>query len=524
MWQRIRGYVSQPRWWITTNARGRRPRAHQPFPEVLEDRQLLTASLQPIPNLTVPAQLGYQLVLDGSGNTDPGQTYTVSSSNPDVQVSVAQGQYWTITVSHTPANSTDVSINHESMTFQLFGDLTPQTIARIATLTNDNYYTTATLPNSSPAGPGKYFPRITSVSNAGFSVLQGGSGSATSTSSSSGITPIATEPVQQLAFTGQYQIAMANTGAPDSTDAQFFITNGVLSQSAQQAFDFNYTIFGQLVSGQQTLVDLSKVAVRASSVFKGEVSQPITPVTINAVSLSSNNVNGVVHIDTTSARAGETATITVTATDPSNGTHVTRKFDVTVSAYNGPTDPAINFRPFANPTTATTNENHPTTIHLAGQSGYPDSSTPGTLSYTIVTQPAHGTVSQFNPATGSLVYTPDPGYHGPDSFQYHVQAIGPRSSPATTTSNPASVAITVNRIAVFPVTVTGASDVLNSKNQVADRDRFQRPAQRVPGRSEIPLSAGFPGLKRVLYREECAGRVVQETRVQCHPLRGNSHA
>ncbi|MGA8349501.1 MAG: hypothetical protein WB773_17055, partial [Isosphaeraceae bacterium] len=151
MWQRIRGYVSQPRWWITTNARGRRQRAHQPFPEVLEDRQLLTASLQPIPNLTVPAQLGYQLVLDGSGNTDPGQTYTVSSSIPDVQVSVAQGQYWTITVSHTPANSTDVSINHESMTFQLFGDLTPQTIARIATLTNDNYYTTATLSNSSPA-------------------------------------------------------------------------------------------------------------------------------------------------------------------------------------------------------------------------------------------------------------------------------------------------------------------------------------------------------------------------------------
>ena len=126
----------------------------------------------------------------------------------------------------------------------------------------------------------------------------------------------------------------------------------------------------------------------------------------------------------------------------------------------------INFRPFANPTTATTNENHPTTIQLAGQSGYPDSSTPGTLSYTIVTQPAHGTVSQFNPATGSLVYTPDPGYYGPDSFQYHVQATGPQSSPATTTSNPASVAITVDRIAVFPVTVTGASDVLNSKNQV----------------------------------------------------------
>ena len=399
-----------------------------------------------------------------AGSTSSNQTYTATSSNPNIKVSAAQGQFWTVTVSHTAANSSDVTINHESMTFQLFDDLTPQTVARITTLTNDGYYTNGFPTQTPPVPAGQYIPRITSVASSGFSASQGGSSSATSTSSSSGLTPIATEPVQQLAFTGQYQIAMANTGAPDSTDAQFFITNGVLSRSAQQAFDFNYTIFGQLVSGQQTLTDLSKVAVTTNS--SGEDSQPITPVVINSVALSSTNPNGVLHIDTTSARAGETATITVTATDPSGGTHVTQNFVVTVSAYNGPTDPVINFRPFANPTTATTNENHPTTIQLAGQSGYPDSSTPGTLSYTIVTQPAHGTVSQFNPATGSLVYTPDPGYYGPDSFQYHVQATGPQSSPATTTSNPASVAITVDRIAVFPVTVTRASDVLNSKNRV----------------------------------------------------------
>ncbi|MGZ3356834.1 MAG: hypothetical protein ACXVBO_18520, partial [Isosphaeraceae bacterium] len=51
------------------------PRAHQPFPEILEDRQLLTASLQPILNLTVPAQLGYQLALDGSGNITPARKF-----------------------------------------------------------------------------------------------------------------------------------------------------------------------------------------------------------------------------------------------------------------------------------------------------------------------------------------------------------------------------------------------------------------------------------------------------------------
>src|SRR5208337_5258296 len=100
MWQRIRGHVSEPRWSImTTNARRRRPRGHRPFPEILEDRQLLTASLQLL-NLAVPAQLGYQLALNGSGDTDPSQTYTATSSNPDIKVSVAQGQFWTITVSH----------------------------------------------------------------------------------------------------------------------------------------------------------------------------------------------------------------------------------------------------------------------------------------------------------------------------------------------------------------------------------------------------------------------------------------
>ena len=80
---------------------GSKHSGRQPLVEVLEGRQLLTASLAPIASFTVPAQLGYQLPLDGSGDTDPSQTYTATSSNPDIKVSVAQGQFWTLTVSHT---------------------------------------------------------------------------------------------------------------------------------------------------------------------------------------------------------------------------------------------------------------------------------------------------------------------------------------------------------------------------------------------------------------------------------------
>jgi len=420
---------------------GSKQTRRQPLVEVLEGRQLLTASLAPITSFSVPAQLGYQLPLDGSGTTDPSQTFTATSSNPDINVSVAQGQFWTVTVSHTSSGSGDPTINHESMTFQLFGDLTPITVARITQLTTDGYYTNGFPSQNPPVPAGQYIPRITSVASSGFSAIQGGSSSPTSTSSSSGLTPIATEPVQQLAFTGTNQLAMANTGQPDSSDAQFFITNGVPSASTQQAFDFNYTIFGQLVSGQQTVTDLSNVAVQDNS--SGEKSEPITPVVINSVALSSIDPNGVLHIDTTSATSGETATITVTAHDPADNTTSTQSFTVTVSAYSGPTDPVINFVPFASPVSASTVVNAPVTVQLAGKSGYPDATNPGTLTYQLTSQPTNGTISQFNANTGTLVYTPNKNYAGPDTFQYTVIGSGPQSAPNNIPSRPGTVTMTV---------------------------------------------------------------------------------
>ena len=506
MWQRLgiggsvlRPDVVDPR----TGSRGRRNR--RPVTEVLEDRQLLTASLQSIADLSVPAQLGAQVVLDGSGNTNPSQTYTVTSDNPDIPVSVAQGPYWTLTVSHQAANASDVAIDNQSFTFQLFQDLAPNTVNRIVNLNNlssGNFYTTQ----------GKYLPRIIK----GF-MAQGGSTSATSTASSSGYQPISTEPVQQLAFTGQAQLAMANTGQPNSTDAQFFITNAVQPTATQQALDFGYTIIGQLVAGQQTLVNLSNVAVQKSST--NELSLPINPVTITAATLSSTNVNGVVHVDTTSARAGETAHITVTATDPQDGSQVTRTFAVTVSAYNGPTQPLINFKPFATDATATTDQDVATTITVTGQSGFPDTNYPGALSYAIVTQPAHGTISQFDASTGRLVYTPAAGYHGPDSFQYQVTGAGPWSGLPNTVSNPATVSITINAALPAPPPPPPPPPPPSSRGDPerrqqepqstasvgADRTELQRRGERRSGPADRDVSPGATGDSRVVHRQERQG-------------------
>ena len=80
----------------------------------------MTASLAPLANITVPAQLGYQVPLNGSGDTDPTQTYTVTSDNPRIAASAATGPYWTLSLKHN-ASSTPGDISFTgSLTFQLF--------------------------------------------------------------------------------------------------------------------------------------------------------------------------------------------------------------------------------------------------------------------------------------------------------------------------------------------------------------------------------------------------------------------
>ena len=85
------------------------------------------------------------------------------------------------------------------------------------------------------------------------------------------------------------------------------------------------------------MADLSKVAVPPTALVR--IREPIKPVVDHRSALiSQTNPNGVLHIDTTGATAGETGTITVTATDSTEVARPTETFTVTAGAYNGPTD------------------------------------------------------------------------------------------------------------------------------------------------------------------------------------------
>ena len=62
------------------------------------------------------------------------------------------------------------------------------------------------------------------------------------------------------------------------------------------------------------------------------------------------------------------------------------------------------------------------------------------LTYSLKSSPSHGSLSSFNEDTGSVVYNPDSGYTGSDSFTF-------TASDGTSTSNTGKVSITVNSLA-----------------------------------------------------------------------------
>ena len=124
--------------------------------------------------------------------------------------------------------------------------------------TNDGYYTNT----------GKFITRVaTGFPGATNYVIQGGAPNSNGTGNSGQPnTPFANENVQQLAFTGTDQLAMANAGGTNSNDTQFFITTG----SPNSELGYNYTIFGQMVpnptsstvpSDQTTLGKLTQIPV-----------------------------------------------------------------------------------------------------------------------------------------------------------------------------------------------------------------------------------------------------------------------
>ena len=303
-------------------------RTHQRRPAVLEslETRALLASLSTITDQVVGTGIGLPVVLTNSGTNN--QSYTATSSNPDISLTVPQAHFLTIGVSHASSGASDPAFSG-NITFQMFGDLTPVTVARIEQLVQSGFYTSPTQPTTGTALPSKNFHRIVP----GF-VVQGGSQSGDGSGAFSGPGfPYINEPVQQLVFNGNYQVAMANAGQ-GTNDTQFFITTG-----QQRSLDYGYTIFGQVVAGTNIVDQMFKVAQGTNNV-------PTSPILITSSTISAGNPSGVLLVNTTKATPGESSTVTVTAKDPANNTTTTQTFQVLVGANVNATGQAVQEPPF----------------------------------------------------------------------------------------------------------------------------------------------------------------------------------
>ncbi len=532
----------------TPTSQGRsRMRAHLKI-EPLESRALMTASLAALPNITSPANLGYQVPLNGDLGGSSSQNFTVSSSNPAVKATIAQGKFVTLNVNHASGGANDPAFSG-SMTFQLFEDLTPISASKIEQLVSSGFYN------------GKNFHRISAgFPDANGFIAQGGSVTGTGMDSppakgqpgglpATGF-PFVDEYNLQLVYNGSGQLALANAGN-DTNTSQFYVTT-----STPRFLDFNKTIFGQLVAGADVLNQITHVATQSGT------TTPASPIIISTATLSNTSPDGVVHVDTTGAAQGATSTITVTATEPASGTSKMQAFQVNVGPTNAtaPSDPNSNERPFLGPlltqltvgsgqpaifklngitaqpktdvltysvgggvaptgttftpvqnATATVDANGvvtvtpnagfsgtinvlvgvrnqvdhsgqgvtnpsnydthnitltvnssatsiglapytlplsvratantPSSIQLAGQSANPGMGQ--TLSYAIVSQPTHGTISGLDPVTGKLTYTATTNFTGTDTFSYNVTSVGGPSPNFVSNTSPVTINVSL---------------------------------------------------------------------------------
>ncbi|MHB8974312.1 MAG: tandem-95 repeat protein [Pirellulaceae bacterium] len=115
------------------------------------------------------------------------------------------------------------------------------------------------------------------------------------------------------------------------------------------------------------------------------------------------------------------------------------------------TTTAVNDAPVAIEQSVVTAAGFEIPITLSGDDADPD--VDQTLTFTLLTQPVHGTIASFDPASGDLVYVPDPGYCGPDSITFAI------TDDATAGSASATSAATTVSIHVVALPTANAQEV-----------------------------------------------------------------
>jgi subtilase family serine protease len=210
----------------------------------------------------------------------------------------------------------------------------------------------------------------------------------------------------------------------------------------------------------------SKTSLSAATMTPAAGASDAITVTVASASTSSTatptgtltvNVDGTLQ---TSSLALVSGSATYNFSSTTSGAHViaaTYSGDSTYASSTGSLTVTVPSPPLAMAQSVTTTANTPKAITLTATPG-----TPGdTLTYVIVTNPAHGTLSGTVP---NVTYTPATGYLGPDSFSFDVTENGVASNTATVSITVAAAppppvannqSLSTNKNSAIAITLTG---------------------------------------------------------------------
>lgn len=303
--------------------------------EWLESRRVLAApTLAAISDVTLFAGAPLHIALDGFDADGDSLSFSATSSNPVLQMTIPQGnRSLRISVVHAASSDPDDMAINGDMIFELFEDLAPTTTARIIELAEQGFYN------------GLTFHRIANLQDGSPFVIQGGDPAGDGTGGSG--VEFDDEFNKVLQHTSADVLSMAK-GAEDTNDSQFFVTG-----QATRFLDFQHSIFGFLNQG-------SDVRQAIQSLPTGDNDRPLSPVFMQSVQVFVDEENGVLRLNAPEGTSG-TASVTVTASDGNGGT-VQRTFQVTIQP-----DP-VNSRPFLSnvPSTIEVTPGGTTSVALQG--------------------------------------------------------------------------------------------------------------------------------------------------------------
>ena len=349
---------------------------------ILTLAEISTLSGIAIPSSDTPTftAIGPTTVAIGSPLHVPIDAYDPGGGPVTITVSVADPTLLQATVL---ANNRSIRFDldgYGDMVFELFEDLAPRPAGRIISLANSNFFDNL------------LFHRVID----GF-VIQGGDGEGAADGVGGSTLPDFDDQFNaDLQHNRSGILSYAKT-TDDTNDSQFFIT-----AAPTRSLDFNHSIFGQLVEGDDVRYAINKLG---SSLDKGTDSsdKPLIDVRITSADVFNDNENSVIRLKAIGNRTG-TTNVTITATD-ATGRTFTQVVPVTVAADSGS---GSNSQPFLNdiPAPASAPNSSPLTLQLSSVDVEGDAVTFTATSATT------GVTAAVNATTGLVTVTPSAGFTG----------------------------------------------------------------------------------------------------------------